>query len=497
MKTKRSISRTFMIIMIVIAYFPVVILGGVAIQRQYSDFDKESRQLKEKYIEAQEIIVKHEVEKVIEDIQYRRQNTRLTEKELKKKILKWLSTIRFPNRGNEPGILFVRSYNGTLLMSVSTPELIGKDISKITDPNGINTHEQFMKTIKNPEGGYADYSWHKPTTKKVAPKRTFTKGIPDWKWYIGAGFWFDDINSVIEQKRLKLKSTVKGYVVTIVLTMLILFMFIYMILRYLSGKIEKSFDGFSSFFKEAATQSVEVDLKKLHFSEFEDLASSANKMISNRKQAEELLKKSEERFRTIFESSEEGYYEIDLAGRFTFFNETMRKISGYSAGELMGMSNLEYSTPETAKKMYKLFNEIYKTGKPGEIGGYEGTIKDGTKKTLGLSAYLMRDEKGEPVGFRGIVRDITAHKRAEEKLKKSEERFRSIFSNIPNIAVQGYDKDRKVTFWNKASEKIYGYSRDEAMNKQLEELIIPPEMRENVISWIKNWYENNVHIPSQ
>jgi len=278
-----------MIITIVMAYFPVVILGGVAIQRQYSDFDKESRQLKEEYIEAQEIIVKHEVEKAIKDIQYRRQNTRLPEKELKEKILKWLSTIRFPNRGNEPGILFVRSYNGTLLMSVSTPELIGENLSKMTDPDDINTHKQFMRTIKNSEGEYVEYSWHNPVVKEVAPKRTFTKGIPDWKWYIGAGFWFDDINSVIEQKRLELKNTVKDYVVAIVLTMLILFMFTYMILRYLSGKIEKSFDGFSSFFKEAATQSAEVDLKRLHFSEFENLASSANKMISDRKHAEEKI----------------------------------------------------------------------------------------------------------------------------------------------------------------------------------------------------------------
>ncbi len=290
MKTKRSISKTFMIIMIVMAYFPVVILGGIAIQKQYSAFDKESRQLKEEYIEAQEIIVKHEVEKAMKDIQYRRQNTRLPEKKLKKKILKWLSEIRFPNRGNEPGILFVRSYKGIRLMSVSTPELIGKDTSKITDPNGINTHEQFMKTIKNPGGGYVEYSWYNPVVKKVTPKRTFIKGIPDWEWYIGAGFWFDDINSVIEQKRLELKSTVKNYVVAIVLTMLILFMFTYMILRYLSGKIEESFDGFSSFFKEAATQSAEIDLKKLHFSEFEDLASSANKMISDRKKAEEKIK---------------------------------------------------------------------------------------------------------------------------------------------------------------------------------------------------------------
>ena len=162
---------------------------------------------------------------------------------------------------------------------------------------------------------------------------------------------------------------------------------------------------------------------------------AAIEMALHKHKMEKKLQESEEKFRTIFESSEEGYYEIDLAGRFTFFNETMRKISGHSAEELMGMSNLEYTTPETAKKMYKLFNEIYKTGNPGEIGEYEGTAKDGTKITLGLSAYLMRDEKGEPVGFRGIVRDITAHRRMEEELEQSFESLRRGLNATINVLV--------------------------------------------------------------
>ena len=101
----------------------------------------------------------------------------------------------------------------------------------------------------------------------------------------------------------------------------------------------------------------------------------------------------------------------------------------------MGMSNLEYTTPETAKKMYKLFNEIYKTGNPGEIGRYEGTAKDGTKITLALSTYLMRDEKGEPVGFRGIVRDITDRKRIEDELEQSLESLRRGLNATINVLV--------------------------------------------------------------
>jgi len=91
---------------------------------------------------------------------------------------------------------------------------------------------------------------------------------------------------------------------------------------------------------------------------------------------------------------------------------------------------------------------------------------------------------------------IILDKRSNKKLQKSEENFRSVFAVLPNIAVQGYDQDRNVTFWNTASEKLYGYTKKEVHNKKLEDLIIPTEMREGVISVVHDWYENNISIPS-
>lgn len=76
-----------------------------------------------------------------------------------------------------------------------------------------------------------------------------------------------------------------------------------------------------------------------------------------------------------------------------------------------------------------------------------------------------------------------------------EDKFVELISKIPNVAVQGYNKERIVIYWNEASEKIYGYTKKEALGKKLEDLIIPEFMKENVILGIKNWYENNVPIP--
>lgn len=74
--------------------------------------------------------------------------------------------------------------------------------------------------------------------------------------------------------------------------------------------------------------------------------------ITNQKLAQKAQRKNEEKYRTILETTEEGYYEIDLAGNFTFFNEPVCKLLGYSREELMGMNNRNYTDRKTAKKSF-------------------------------------------------------------------------------------------------------------------------------------------------
>jgi two-component system cell cycle sensor histidine kinase/response regulator CckA len=140
--------------------------------------------------------------------------------------------------------------------------------------------------------------------------------------------------------------------------------------------------------------------------------------ITERKRMEKALRESEEKYRTILESIEEGCFEVDLGGNLTFCNDALCAISGSSRAELMGMNNREYTSPETAKKMYTFFNKIYRTGKPSKIMDFEIIRKNKVKMVFEMSASLMRDPAGEPIGFRGVVRDITERERAEQEKQK-------------------------------------------------------------------------------
>ena len=100
---------------------------------------------------------------------------------------------------------------------------------------------------------------------------------------------------------------------------------------------------------------------------------------------------------------------------------------------------------------------------------------------------LLRAELNSDGQILGTVQDISNQKRDEAALRESEQRFRQLFERTPRIAVQGYDRDRRVIYWNQASTQLYGYSMQDAMGKRLEELIVPAPARRHVVAAINSW----------
>ncbi|MFQ6613102.1 MAG: PAS domain S-box protein, partial [Fidelibacterota bacterium] len=186
--------------------------------------------------------------------------------------------------------------------------------------------------------------------------------------------------------------------------------------------------------------------------------------ITKRKQAEEALRDSEERYRNILESIEEGYYEVDLKGNFTFFNDSLCKMLDYSRDELMGMNNRQYMDAESAKRVYKAFNEVYKTGKPSKTLDIRIRRNTGEIKFGEISITLLRDRNSKSVGFRGIVRDITERKQAEDQLRTSEDFNRTVLSSISEGFVV-FDRDFHYVVWNHFMEIITGLKASEVIGK--------------------------------
>ena len=147
---------------------------------------------------------------------------------------------------------------------------------------------------------------------------------------------------------------------------------------------------------------------------------SVGQDVTDRKRAELELRKSEEKYRTIIESIEDGYYESDMEGNLTFFNEPMREILGYSVEELIGLSYRDFTDEHGAARTYEAFNEVFRAGKAQKVYDQKFVRKDGSIRFCSLSISLVVGAEGKPIGFRGICRDTTERKSAEELLLQQE-----------------------------------------------------------------------------
>ncbi len=145
--------------------------------------------------------------------------------------------------------------------------------------------------------------------------------------------------------------------------------------------------------------------------------------ITERKKMEEKLKTSEEKYRSILENIKEAYYDVDLKGNLTFFNDSLCNILGYSRDELVGMNYQQFFAEGYVKKAFKSFNSVYRTEKMQKVIDCKIIRKNGTKRDIQFSVSLKQDSKNKKIGFFGIIRDVTESKKMEMLKEKFTEQM--------------------------------------------------------------------------
>ncbi|MGW8301419.1 MAG: PAS domain-containing hybrid sensor histidine kinase/response regulator, partial [Desulfobacterales bacterium] len=180
-------------------------------------------------------------------------------------------------------------------------------------------------------------------------------------------------------------------------------------------------------------------------------------------ESEAALRESEKKYRTILDNIEDGYFEVDLKGNFTFFNDALCRLIGYSATAMAGMNNREYMDDENAKKVFQTFNRVYETGKPTKGFDWEITKVDGSKGLVEASVSLIADPEGNPIGFRGIARDVTKHKQSERALRESEAKYRQLVNHAPAGIYEIDFIEGKFVNVNDLICEYTGYTRQELL----------------------------------
>jgi len=184
-------------------------------------------------------------------------------------------------------------------------------------------------------------------------------------------------------------------------------------------------------------------------------------------------KKEREVLLSVLNDLEDGYYEVDLNGDFTFFNDPMCKLTGYTREELNGMNNRQYMSRESAKAVLKDFNRVYTTGESVKGLEFEIIQKQGENLFVEGSISLIFDGNEKPSGFKGIVRDISRRKMTEDALRRSEKEYRLLVENATEgiLIIQ----DGTIKYANPQFLALIGYSEDELTNRPFIEFIRPDD----------------------
>lgn len=207
------------------------------------------------------------------------------------------------------------------------------------------------------------------------------------------------------------------------------------------------------------------------------------------------LNQSEQAFIDTFSHAAAGIAHVSMEGRFLRVNRVLCQMLGYTEAELTSMSFQQLTFPADLNTDIAMVRQLQN----GQINHYElekrYICKDGKVLWAYLSVAIIRSPALSY--FISVIHDINEQKRVQQQLAQSELRFRTLLDNTPQIAVQGYYADGSTFYWNKASELIYGYSREEAIGKNLLELIIPAPMKPSVAEAMTQMAQTGTSIPSE
>ncbi len=176
-----------------------------------------------------------------------------------------------------------------------------------------------------------------------------------------------------------------------------------------------------------------------------------------RKQVEEQLRASEQKFKDLTETTTDWIWEVDKDGVYTYVSPKVEELLGYEVSEVLGKTLFDLMAEEEAERVRKIFKGKVANREPFFESQNVNRHKDGYVVILETSGIPIFDGDGQLKGYRGIDRDITDRKEAEEALRESEEKCRSLVMNTPDVTWTT-DCEGNAVFISPNVEEVYGFT---------------------------------------
>ncbi len=171
----------------------------------------------------------------------------------------------------------------------------------------------------------------------------------------------------------------------------------------------------------------------------------------------------------IFSEIDDVYFRSHLDGTLEFISPSIKQVAGYDPQEVIGRNVLEFYADADIRK-----NFLAELKTRGKVKNFELVFrkKDGSPIFVLANAHIMFDDKGVPYGIEGILRDYTRRREERRHLERVVSTLEAITTSARDAIIM-IDNDGITTFWNEAAQKIFGYSPDEILGKDLHRMIAP------------------------
>jgi PAS domain S-box-containing protein len=384
--------------------------------------------------------------------------------ELKHSIIERLANVRF----GEDGYIFGVSHDGEPLFSDGVITLGTENLWNLTDTEGVKIIQEERKIVEEQGKGFLEYHWNKLNDNESHQKISYIEGIPEWRWIIGAGVYLDDIEFLIAEEKTILKERINNHIMKVVGLLALIVVIIANTSIYISVRLKKNFKTFVSFFQKAENENVQIEPETIHFSEFQAIAKSANKLIDKRTKAEKNL----QLFKEVF------YYSTDsieiIKPDFTFYeqNPSHRKLFGYSNEALEDETPVVYMGEDN-------FNEMKNALLEYEFYRAEIYMKTSDERELfiDISAFPILDNDKEVLFYVAIKRDNTEQKEIFNALQKSEVKYRNLIETMEE-GIMLVDEDENILFANTAAGVIFDIPYTDLINTNLRDVILKEDFEQ-------------------
>jgi len=335
-------------------------------------------------------------------------------RDIQQEVLARIERITF----GEDGYIFAGQYDG---LSLSGPAK-GRNLIDLIDADGVPIVRELIAAAKS-NGGYVSYVMPKFNSDSTYSKLSYTAGIPEWEWYVGAGVNVDKIETVIHQKRTALQQSVKNGIFEIIFILGGILLFVLLLAKFVSDRIKKNFNLFAAFFSKASTAAVEIESENLHFTEFETLALAANRMIRERHEAEAALRNSELNYRELVQSANSIIMRMDTEGKVIFFNNYAQKFFGYDRDEIIGKNVIGTIVPPRDRAGFDMSAMIKDIGTHPEryvANENENIRRNGEHVRIAWMNKAIEDDDGRVREILCVGIDVTEKWQLEKRLAQSQ-----------------------------------------------------------------------------